>query len=254
MKHRLKYTLTCIMVMVICIANTAYAASISKTSAEMKVGDTITITAYGVSGTWVSNMPNIAIVEDGKITAISAGSAVISLVTESGESYDCVVNVRGNTVSNPTIGQYVVSSADKNDNVVTPGYYNLITEAGKFGSYTILTENVSTGIRENATVFGNTLIELKEGESIKVNGCRIESINDSILNTASAGEFEVGRHIQSGDYIVETDNSSVGRVVVYSDISKTNMITCYDIAQSTPFLVSLTDGQCISLINCKLVG
>lgn len=243
------------LIVIIAMTFTSYAASLSKTSVDMKVGDTVNISSYGVTGTWSSNMTSVATVDDGKVTAISAGTAVVSLVTTDGQSYDCVINISGNVVSKADVKDYLVADSNQEgDDVLLPGYYVLKSEPGKFGSYTITGLDTSTGIKDNGTIMGDTIIQLESGDRLNIGGCSIEALSGSTLNSATSGEFEVGRHIQSGEYIVETDNTYVGSVIIYSDISKTNIIAAYDISQSTPYKVNLTDGQCIGLSGCKLVG
>lgn len=254
MKKRVEKVVLALIV-ILAMAFPSYAASLSKTSVNMKVGDTVNISSYGVNGTWSSNMPSVATVDSGKVTAISAGTAVISLSTEDGQTYDCVINISGNIVSRADVHDYIVSDSNKDgDNVLLPGYYVLKSEAGKFGSYTITSPTTSTGIKDNGTITGDTIIQLESGDRINIGGCSIEALSGSTLNSATSGEFEVGRHIQSGEYIVETDNTYVGSIIIYSDISKTNILTVYDISQSTPYKVKLVDGQCVGLSGCKLVG
>ena len=68
--------------------------SVGKTEVSLKKGETETITAEGNGKlTWKSSNENIAKVEDGKITAISEGTATITVTDEAGKTKEIKVTV-----------------------------------------------------------------------------------------------------------------------------------------------------------------
>ena len=95
---------------------------VSPTSLDILVGDEETITASIIPPdatyknlTWASSNPHIAMVEDGKVTGISAGNCVITVVTEK-RQIKKIINVKVSNkevpiekivVSNPKIEMYV---------------------------------------------------------------------------------------------------------------------------------------------------
>lgn len=75
--------------------------SIGKTEVSLKKGETETITAEGNGKlTWKSSNENIAKVEDGKITAISEGTATITVTDETGKTKEIKVTVSNSNSAN----------------------------------------------------------------------------------------------------------------------------------------------------------
>lgn len=79
--------------------------SLDKTSAELKVGDTLTLTATVAPDTatnknvsWSSSDENVATVANGTVTAKAAGSAVITVKTaDGGKEASCTITVTEKT-------------------------------------------------------------------------------------------------------------------------------------------------------------
>jgi uncharacterized protein YjdB len=82
--------------------------SLDRTVAELTEGEYIRLTATvnpsnatDKSVTWVSNNESVATVKDGKVTAIKAGTAVITVRTvDGGKTASCVITVIKNSYDN----------------------------------------------------------------------------------------------------------------------------------------------------------
>ena len=76
--------------------------SLDKTSAELEVGGTLALTATVAptdatnrNVSWKSDKEDVATVKDGTVTAVAAGSAVITVTTEDGgKTASCTVTVK----------------------------------------------------------------------------------------------------------------------------------------------------------------
>lgn len=79
--------------------------SLDKTSAELDVGGTLTLTktiepanATNPKVTWISSDVKVATVENGTVKAVAAGTAVITVTTEDGgKTATCTVTVKEKT-------------------------------------------------------------------------------------------------------------------------------------------------------------
>lgn len=68
------------------------ALELSKTSATIAVGETLTLTANVTVDAWTSNKPEVATVTDGVVLGVSEGTAIIS-ATAGSDTKTCVVKV-----------------------------------------------------------------------------------------------------------------------------------------------------------------
>lgn len=79
--------------------------SLDKPSAELEIGDTLTLTATvepanatNKDVSWRSSDENVATVANGTVTAVAVGSAVITVKTaDGGKEATCTVTVKGKT-------------------------------------------------------------------------------------------------------------------------------------------------------------
>lgn len=79
--------------------------SLDKTSAELKVGDTLTLTktiepanATNPNVSWSSSKENVATVENGTVKAVAVGEAVITVKTaDGGKDASCTITVTEKT-------------------------------------------------------------------------------------------------------------------------------------------------------------
>lgn len=93
--------------------------SVGKTEVSLKKGETETITAEGNGKlTWKSSNENIAKVEDGKITAISEGTATITVTDEAGKTKEIKVTVSdANSANNKNTNTNTNTNTGKTNNV-----------------------------------------------------------------------------------------------------------------------------------------
>lgn len=75
--------------------------TIDKTSAELEIGKTVTLNATVAPSnadnktiTWASDNTGIAAVKDGVVTAVSAGTAKITVTTVNGKKAECIITVK----------------------------------------------------------------------------------------------------------------------------------------------------------------
>lgn len=86
--------------------------SLDKTSAELKVGGTLTLTATvepanatNSNVSWSSSAENVATVANGTVTAVAAGSAVITVKTaDGGKEASCTITVKEKTAGGEDSG------------------------------------------------------------------------------------------------------------------------------------------------------
>ena len=72
--------------------NEVTALELSQTSATIKVGESLTLTANVTVDSWTSNKPEVATVADGVVTGVAEGTAIIS-ATAGADTKTCVVKV-----------------------------------------------------------------------------------------------------------------------------------------------------------------
>lgn len=97
--------------------------SLDKTSAELEVGGTLTLTktiepanATNQNVTWTSDNENVATVENGTVKAVAVGTAVITVKTEDGEkTATCTVTVKEKTSGSEGGGSEGGSSGGSDD-------------------------------------------------------------------------------------------------------------------------------------------
>ena len=98
----------------------ATAITLNTTTAEIEVGDTVTLTATLTPSnsestyTWESSDESVATVENGIVTGVSAGTAIISAIVTDGVEAECTVTVTDG--SDPVLIQ-VASSISASDTV-----------------------------------------------------------------------------------------------------------------------------------------
>ena len=72
--------------------NEVTALELSQTSATIKVGESLTLTANVTVDSWTSNKPEVATVADGVVTGVAEGTAIIK-ATAGADTKTCVVKV-----------------------------------------------------------------------------------------------------------------------------------------------------------------
>ena len=112
----------------------AVSVSLSDTAKTLKTGDTLSLTATVLpenatdrSVTWTSSNRNTATVADGKVTALAAGSAVITAKTANGKTASCTVTVQAAPIEFSGTGDKEITGV----NIPKGDYYSDYTHTGK---------------------------------------------------------------------------------------------------------------------------
>ena len=163
--------------------------SLDKTSCEMTEGDTFTLTATvspsnatNKNVTWSSSNTSVATVSNGKVKALKAGTATITVKTEDGgKSATCDVLVKENTTgidlsAAGTANCYIVSSAGSYKFTPTKG--NSSASVGSISSVEVLWETFGTHVvpsigslvksvnYKNGMIVFDTASTFKEGNAV----------------------------------------------------------------------------------------
>ena len=110
----------------------AGSVTLSETALTLDIGNTAELTAAvspegaEAAVTWTSSNPGVASVLDGKVTAVSAGSAVITASTANGKTAACSVTVRPAPLVYSGSGDKVITGI----NIPAGAYYSEFTHDG----------------------------------------------------------------------------------------------------------------------------
>ena len=175
------------------VVRLADSVSLDKTELELETGDTAKLTAtlspFDATDkiTWKSSNENVATVDNGTVTAVGAGTAVITVTTTGGKTASCTVKVTGTfTVTatageNGTIspsGEVPVKSDAKATFNILPDYGYVVkdvlvngTSVGAVESYTFsnLTDNatITAEFAKVNTVYENNTITISSEAALK---------------------------------------------------------------------------------------
>ena len=182
--------------------------SLDKTSAELEVGGALTLTATVAPDTatnknvsWSSSAENVATVENGTVTAVATGSAVITVTTEDGgKTASCTITVKKTAEGNVSVtgvnldktsAELEVGGALTLTATVAPD-----TATNKNVSWSSSAENVATV--ENGTVTavaaGSAVITVKTEDGEKEATCTItvkEKTSGSEDGSDDTGDMKV---------------------------------------------------------------
>ena len=156
--------------------------SLNKTSIRMERGSTEMLTATIMpenasdkTVTWATSDPLVAIVQDGKVSAVGTGSAVITVTTrDGGKTASCAVSVVV-SVTNVTLDRYSLS--------MTPGQKETLTATvspadATNPKITWKSSSPSVAIVENGVVtalsVGNTTISVTSEDGEKTASCSVK--------------------------------------------------------------------------------
>ncbi len=177
----------------------AESIELNKTSENMKIGDTLTLipTILPANTTnktviWTSSDPSVATVENGVITAIGVGSAIITAETSNGKMAAVIITIKG----------YLADAVKKGDYVAY--------DAGKWPSSTNLPSSTcsKTNKTSNSTCFGGYTEGKNRGESVAkcysgnvtLKGWRVLTVNKTskVVTLVHAGHPECFYHKTGG--------------------------------------------------------
>ena len=171
--------------------------SISKTSAFVCVGKTVTLTATASDSsaiTWFSSAPSIASVDNGAVTGVSEGSATITAsATIGGENYSasCEVTVIEPSVSisetsaSVEIGSTIALTAAASDS-------SAITWSSSKSNIAKVNAGVVTGVAKgDATITASATI----GGEVYFASCEVTVTEPSLTISMSSASVQVGKTI-----------------------------------------------------------
>ena len=148
------------------IANAVHVTGISldKTTLELKVDESETLTATvtpdnatNKNVSWTTSDPAVATVENGWVTGVKPGSATITTKTEDGgKTAECAVTVKTNLAPSVTVGSENVSAVS----VVVKGKANLDSSAPSD-----LMVGFQYSLSEGITPFNSTTVEATDADS-----------------------------------------------------------------------------------------
>ena len=233
---------------------------LSKTNLDLKVGESVTLTATYTgtkSLTWTSNNTAVVTVKNGKVTAVAAGPAVIS-VSDGVKTVQCTVNVTNPTtpvVVNLTVSPTTLNLVVGNTSTLTASYNGTGTLSWSSNDTSVVT--VSNG-KVTAKAAGTAKVTVTDGSKsatcdIVVTAPVTLTINTKAFTTVSVGNTLQIDYTYSGDKseltwssddtsILTVNNSglvtakaagSTGVIVTNGSITKVVVITVSDAPKAT---------------------
>ena len=125
--------------------------ALDKSEMSMTVGEqqtlTATVTPAGIEVIWSSADAAVATVEDGKITALKAGTTTITATTPSGETASCLV-----TVSEPVVTYLSALKFTKSTNATSAEYQLLPAFDPAIKEYTLIVPDTNNAVSVWATL------------------------------------------------------------------------------------------------------
>jgi hypothetical protein len=144
-------------------ASAAVSMEISKTSLSMTAGESVTLTVSTASGqdvVWTSSDTSVAAVSGGVVTALSAGTAVITAASGS-DSVTCTVSVVSEPVESDSISGFDVTCDSGTSGIASYAYDSDTGEyTVTFGTITEDTEYTVSGVLN-----GNIVIDVDRSET-----------------------------------------------------------------------------------------
>ncbi|AZK43556.1 MULTISPECIES: hypothetical protein [Erysipelothrix] len=140
-------------------------------------------------------------------------------------------------------GNYIVGTD------LEPGEYMLLTD--QEGYFEIRNQN-ATQIKSNDNFKGNSIITLKENETIEVSKARLYPYATSPkLNPQADGMYKIGEHLEAGTYKLQTELSG------YYEITTTSNHNVDDILENNnftdPVTIYVKDGEYLKLNSASIL-
>ena len=217
-------------------------ASLSKTSLELKIGDSATLTIENLSGrtvSWTSDNDGVATVKQGKVTAVRAGKCVITAKLSDGTALKCKVTVTDPAKLNKTKlklkvgGSYTLKVNNLGGRKVTWSSSNASVASVKDGKVTAHKAGTCT-----------ITAQVQNGKALK---CKVTVTDPAKLNKTSLS-LQVG-----GSYTLKVEHLG-GRTVTWTS-SNTAVATVQGgkvtarKAGSCTITAKLSDGK---TLTCKV--
>lgn len=220
---------------------------INKTSQTIHINDSYTLKISKTTQkiTWSTSNKNVAVVNSkGKVTAKKAGIATITAKVGNSKYY-CKVTVK-----------YYGASTYKVGTDIKGGTYCLFNTS-KYGAYYEIRKNASSNldsIIDNNIFNYNSIIEIKNGQYIRLRDCYAVPISEAKINTSGEGYFRVGSDIKAGTYKLGIIGNYGGYYAIYSKAGTSfEYIISNDYWDSGNNYVTVEEGQFLELSNCKII-
>ena len=198
------------------------AVFLNKTSLTLEIGESYTLfatvspdNATDKSVTWTSSDQSVAMVEDGKVTAIESGTATITATTSNGKTASCMI-----TVIEPAPEVIEVTSVSLNKTSLTL----------EIGESEILTATV---LPNNATDKSVTWT----------------SSDQTVAMVANGGVTAVGSGIATITATVSNGKTAICRITVNADIPEITQVEGATIAGTDIFMLVDYTTDSVALLN-----
>lgn len=213
-------------------------AQLNRSSLSLFVGDSVSLSASGGDGTfdWSSSNPSVAFVENGTVTALGKGSAIIT-VTSKGSSADCAVTVQDYSialneselnlfagesktlsVSGAPAGSSVTWNSS-NSSVATVNDGNVIAHSN--GSCTV----TASFSKANHTYNTSCTVNVK-ASGVSLSKTSLSSMYVGDIETISASTYPAGRNVTWSTSNSRIATVSNGRITALSAGSATITASC----------------------------
>ena len=191
--------------------------SLNVTSVELTEGDQTTLTATvnpanatNKNVTWTSSDSNVATVANGKVTAIKAGTATITVKTEDGnKTATCTVTVKAKTypVESVTLDKTSVELTEGEETTLT-ATINPSNATNKNVTWTSSDSNVATVANGKVTAVkaGTATITVKTEDGNKTATCTVTVTGSDVDTEEDEGDLNYGSEGSAGDNIDEEDD------------------------------------------------
>ena len=188
--------------------------TLDKTSVELTEGEETTLTATinpsnatNKNVTWTSSDSNVAAVANGKVTAVKAGTATITVKTEDGnKTATCTVTVKAKTypVESVTLDKTSVELTEGEETTLT-ATINPSNATNKNVTWTSSDSNVATVANGKVTAVkaGTATITVKTEDGNKTATCTVTVTGGDVDTEEDEGDLNYGSEGSAGDNIDE---------------------------------------------------
>ena len=191
--------------------------SLNVTSVELTEGDQTTLTATvnpsnatNKNVTWTSSDSNVATVANGKVTAVKAGTATITVKTEDGnKTATCTVTVKAKTypVESVTLDKTSVELTEGEETTLT-ATVSPANATNKNVTWTSSDSNVATVANGKVTAVkaGTATITVKTEDGNKTATCTVTVTGSDVDTEEDEGDLNYGSEGSAGDNIDEEND------------------------------------------------
>ena len=170
---------------------------------------------------WSSSNSSIATVSNGTITAVRAGTAVITARSSSGVAATCNVTVQG-------VKWYGANMYRVGTDIPAGDYFAVTTDSRISGYYCKYTDSSRNDIEDNDNFDTFTFFRAYPGQYLEVKRCKITAIENAPVPVVAPnangsygeGTYRVGIDIPAGEYkFTATSSKTSGYFCAYTDIT-----------------------------------